>query len=495
MSGLRCRHTLTTYTYSIKSMDYNKKILLATVVGASFIFSGCSNDNDIPPVENLTVVEEGSVKPAQKAESNQPTAILGSGGSISGQLSETFTNIVEPNKAKHVIVACTDLDTYEEEIVAAYQRGIIITIVDPVGTKLEDWCTANGMVYAGDPIAIDNSSLVSFNKKAISMSIQKQKTHKEEDPIEEDEVPMLIFTGWLDGILTPNLKGPDFRSRDIKKRFEPQRVSHVFPISIPAEAIAASGWGVPGNVSLSTTAELNCDVYQMHSFADNTTFNGDMYVVEAELTIHNGNLYNGRWQYSQGSNKYESSGFLLSDCRLAVSLYDRVSTGLEHSVVHTLMGDPAPVSTELSSPLQPGFEWSFDGWISGGNGLESTSPMPLQEGGWTWNNKTDNASAGLGVETATEGGDVLWTLSVAEDEDKATGDLTFHCSWIWGVPQAKDDTNGRYYMQIDLSPLYRWTRKSLSGGRMESKEAPVAAPSARFMLIPPSRVEGQRINL
>ena len=415
---------------------------------------------------------------------------------MSEVLAQTFTNIVAPEKAKHVIVACSDLDTYEAELVAAYQRGIIITVVDPVGSVLEGWCAAKGMIYAGDPVAADCSSLISFNRKAVSMSLQKK---DKGEIIEEDEVPLVIFTGWLDDILTPTLKGPDFKSRDLKKRIAPQSVSHVFPISIPVSSINESGWGVPENVSLNTTAELACDVYQIHSFADNVSFTGDIYAVEAELTIHNGNVYNGRWQYSQGSKLYESCGFRLSDCGFAVSLFDRAESGLEHSNTHILTGGPAPVSTEVASSLQTGFEWNFDGWISCGNGLESASPMPLQEGGWTWNNKTDNANAGLGIETVTDGGDVAWTLLVPEETDGtasvASGDLKFHCSWIWGVPQAKDDSNGRYYMQVDLTPLYCWTRKVVSGSRVESKELPAEVPSARFMLIPPCRAEGQHVNM
>ena len=473
-------------------MDFNKNLLWAVMAGASFMMAGCSNDNDIPPVENLTVVEAGGVKPAQKAESKQPTAILGSGGSMSEQLSRTFINIVEPNKAKHVIVACADLDTYEEEIVAAYQRGIVITVVDPVGSKLEMWCAAKGMVYSGDPISVDDSSLISFNKKAVSISVQKKNKGEE---IGEDEVPLVIFTGWLDDILQTTLKGNDFKSRDIKKRIAPQRVSHVFPIEISSEAIGTSGWGVPENVSLSTTAELKCDVYQMHSFADNASFNGDMYVVEAELTIHNGNLYNGRWQYSQGGHLYESKGFCLSECGVAVSLHERIAEGLAHSGTHTMMGGPAPVSTATSSPLQTGFEWGFDGWISGGNGLESATPIPLQEGGWTWNNMVEEAPASFGINLQTEGGDALWTLTVPEDGNMDSGDLTFHCSWVWGVPQATDDSTGRYYMQVGLNPVYLLTRKLVSGSRTESMDMPAEVPSARFMLIPPSRVEGQRVNM
>ena len=473
-------------------MNSNLKLTLAAVMGTSFILAGCSNDNDLT-INDLTVVEEGSVKPVQKAESTQPTAILGKGGSIGEQLFRTFTNIVEPDKAKHVIVACSDLDVYEEELIAAYRRGIVITVVDPVGSELEGWCAAKGMVYSGDPLATDRSTLISFNRKAVSMSLQKTMAHKEGDLIEEDEVPLVIFTGWLDDILQTTLKGNDLRSRDIKKRIAPQRVSHVFPIDILPEAVGATGWGVPGNVSLSTTAELKCDVYQMHSFADNAAFNGDMYVVEAELTIHNGNLNNGRWQYSQGGNFYESKGFTLSGSGVAVSLHERIAEGLAHSATHTLTGGPAPVSTELSSPLQTGFDWSFDGWISGGNGLESSSPIPLQEGGWTWNNMADPFSAPYYVDLLAEGGDALWSLIVPEDGKMASGDMTFRCSWVWGVPQATDDSTGRYYMQVGLTPFYRMTRTVVSGSRTEVVDMPAAAPSACFMLIPPSRVEGQRI--
>ncbi|MDE7409159.1 MAG: hypothetical protein K2N09_03950 [Muribaculaceae bacterium] len=473
-------------------MYSNLKLTWAAVIGASFLLAGCSND-DVSPIENITIVEEGTVKPVQKVESTQPTAILGTGGSMSDVLSQTFTNIVEPAKAKQVIVACSDLDTYEEEVVAAYKRGIVVTVVDPVGSVLEGWCEAKGMIFSGDPMATDDSSLVSFNKKAVSMSLQKKKDKGE--VIEEDEVPLVIFTGWLDAILTPNLNGVDLKSRDIKKRVAPQSVSHVFPISIPAEMVNETGWGVPENVSLNTTAELACEIYPIHSFADNASFTGDFYVVEAELTIHNGNLYNGRWQYSQGDKLYESSGFQLSDFGLGVSLYDRMATGLQHSTTHILTAGPAPVSTDAASSLQPGFEWSFDGWISGGNGLESATPIPLQKGGWTWNNLAETASAGLDIDTMSEGGDVLWTIAVPEDGDKASGDLTFRCSWIWGVPQATDDSTGRYYMQVNLSPIYSWTRRMMSGSRIESKALPADVPSARFMLIPPSRVDGQRVNI
>ena len=87
-----------------------------------------------------------------------------------------------------------------------------------------------------------------------------------------------------------------------------------------------------------------------------------------------------------------------------------------------------------------------------------------------------------------------WTLSAdGESEKTESGDLTFRCSWIWMVPQAKDDMDGRYYMNVDMAPVYRLLRNAVSGGRTESKDISAEVPTARFMLIPPSRKEGQRI--
>ena len=477
-------------------MYSNLKLLFTVVAGASVMLAGCSNDNDIPPVENLTVVEEGSVKPAQKAESTQPTAVLGSGGSISGLLSTTFTNIVEPDKAKHVIVACEDLDTYEAEIVAAYQRGIVITIVDPDAERVDEWCGVHGMVYPGDPTSDDNSFLISFNRKAVSMSVQKK---DKEEVVEEDEVPLVIFTGWLDDILTPTLKGPDFRSKDIKKRFAPQRVSHVFPLNLSREILERNNWPLPENVSLSTTAELKCDIYPLHSFADNASFSGDFYAVEAELTIHNGNLYNGRWQYNRMAGLFEVCGFYLSEMSIRASLLEKGNNGLE-SADRQVVGGPAPASTIASASCQSGFEWKFDGWLTGGNGLESATPTPIQEGGWTWNNLTDNSVTGIKVDLGDNM--TLWHLYIdglpydknTPVPDLATGDLTFRCSWIWAVPQAVDDSTERYYMGVSIYPRYYWHWSALPDTKIEVDYImPKGDQSYSFMLIPPSRKEGQRI--
>ena len=176
---------------------------------------------------------------------------------MSQLLSQTFLNIVDVDKAKHVIVACGDMDTYKEELQSAYKRGAVITIADPDPEKnLDEWCDQNGMVFPADPTALGGYSLISFNRKASSMTVQKSK--KMTDVIiDEGEVPLVIFTGWLDKLLTPTLKGPDFRSKDIKKRFTPQHVSHVFTIDLPKDVLEQKNWTLPENVSLSTTCLLN----------------------------------------------------------------------------------------------------------------------------------------------------------------------------------------------------------------------------------------------
>lgn len=483
-------------------MNSNFRLFFGIMAVGAMMFSGCSDNEEELPIENVSFVEGGNVKPAQKAESTQPTAILGSGGTMSALLSETFTNIVDASRARHVIVACSDLDAYKDDILLAYQKGAIITVTDPNAAILDAWCEANGMVYAGDPTATDAYALVSFNKKAASMSVQKG---KKKDKIEEEDVPLVIFTGWLDKILTPNMMGPDYRSREIKKRFAPQHVSHVFSLELSREVLEQTNWAIPEDASLSTTAEFNCDIYPIHSFTDNASFSGDIYAVEAELIIHNGNLFNGKWQYNRGNNLYEVCGFYLSECSMNANLMEKESGSLKKSTTHQLMGGPTPATTEVSSPYQSGLEWSFDGWITGGNGLESATPTPLQEGGWTWNNVQDPIAAeGLDILNSSEGGKPSWELRISPlpserdmaISESATGDLTFHCTWIWGVPQAVDDSADRYYMSVNLIPSYLWHCSLMPQKKIETAIISAGGDSSHtFMIIPPSRVEGQRVNM
>lgn len=480
-------------------MNSNLKLFFTLIAGTPFLFSSCSNNEDDLPIENISIVEEGNVKPAQIVESSHPTAIL-SGGSVSSIISQTFTNIVDVAKARHIVVACTDLDTHKEELKAAYQRGSVITVTDPHAAILDEWCSANGMIYAGNPSADDDCAMISFNSKASSISIQKG---KEIDGIDEEEVPLVIFTGWLDKIFSTTLMGPDFRSRDIKKRISPQHVSHVFRLDLPLEVLEKTKWVIPEDASLSTTAELNCDIYQLHSFADNVSFSGDIYAVEAEITIHNGNLYNGRWQYSRGKYLYEVCGFYLSECWMTAALQEKENRDLKNSTIHQFVGGPAPATTDVSTHYQSGFEWSFDGWLSGGNGLESSTPIPLQEGGWTWNNLNEISDVKcLDILNDSKNGISSWGLRIyplpnereSRIPDIATGDLTFHCSWIWAVPQAKDDSIDRYYMKVNIIPKYLWHRSLQQSNKIETDYIyPSVDNSCTFMLIPPSRKEGQRI--
>lgn len=472
------------------------------MTGAVLVLPSCG-DKDYP-IEHVTIVEDG-VGPLQHAESNLPTALLGKGGSLSGKLSGIFTNQVEAGKAKHVVVACSDLDAYAEELELAYQRGIVITVVDPDPAVLSSWCASKGMVYPGMPAlsesALNENLLISFNRKAASISVQKRADN--DDVVIEDEGPLVIFTDWLDDLFTANLKGPDFRSRDIRKRFAPQMVTHVFPIDIPTEATATGGWCVPAGASLSTTASLKCEIYPMHSFADNVSLSGDLYAVEAELTIHNGGVYNGCWQYAKGLNQYETRGFFLSNCDFNIDLLKLTSSGVAECNGVFAAG-PVPESTFGSTSYEKGFTWVFDGWLTGGNGLESSTPTPIQNGGWIWDNTSGSTDCGFEVQTDIHGDAAIWSISIdgmpqlsgssVSFPEISKGDLSFRSSWIWAVGEAKDDTTEFYYMRVELDPTYRWYRRLLPAGDLQPMQIEMNnIPPACFLLIPPSRAEGQRL--
>ena len=483
-------------------MNSDFKRLSFIALGISGLFVGCSDkDNGILdlPIEDIEIVESGYTKNPVPVENKQATAILGSGGEMAELLKATFTNIVEANKAKHVIVALNDLEAYKEDVLKAYQRGILITVTDADPARVAEWCDDNGLVYTGDPTSDRPCRLTSFNRKANAFSMQRAQLV---DGIDDYEVPLFnSFSTWVDKVLTPNLMGPDFRSRDIHKRFTPQKVTHTFLIDLPSDQIEASGWALPENANIHTTADVEYSIYPLHAFADNTDFSGDIYIVEANVKIHNADLFIGRWQYRQGDLLSDLKGFYLSECRLSNSLAELKNGVLTASSEHQLAAGPAPVTGIVTDKYQSGFDWTFDGWLTGGNGLESTTPTPIQEGGWIYDGKAEHEMKDLEIETVNDASNVSFGLTVMNLPEKgeglipeiSSGDLVFNYSWIWKVPQAVDDSDYRYFIEIGIEPVYKWHKALRQGSQFEDKTvAPEVAPH-RFMIIPPSRREGQRI--
>ena len=470
--------------------------LAAGLSSAGALFTGCSEkESPILPIENITIVEEGNNQENNVTNATE-TTFLGSCGSLRGLLAQTFTNVVNANNAKLIFVDSKELATYKEDVLKAYQRGSVVAIINPDKETVSEFCDENNVVLSADPDDLNECPLTCFNKKSASIIFQKR---PKTGDLDDDDVPMVILSSWLDDVISNNRFNNDFRSFDIKKRFAPQKIKQVFTIDLPAADIEQSGWGVHENMTLSTTAEINYQIYPVHSFNDNASFTGDIYLVEGELTIHNGNLYNGRWKYNQGANLYESFGMCLSSCNFSSSLIEKTATGLTPSATHNLMGGPAPMESS-NGIYQRGFDWTFNGWITGGSGLESSTPTPIFQGNWTMNNKESYTVKDLAVKAETDGGNVTYTLGVENlpagessvIPEIANGNLTFHYSWMWAVPQAADDTDGRYYLQVDMSPIFNWYRMN-SSKQIETKQLNPTVKSQKFMLIPPSRKEGQRI--
>lgn len=477
-------------------MKSNYLWLMVGLSSAGALFTGCSDkENPVLPIENITIVEEGNAQD-NNIRSTIETAFLGSCGSLKGRLAQTFTNIVEADKAKLVFVDSKELETYKDDVLAAYQRGIILSIINPDQEIVTNFCDENNMIFSGDPEGLGDCQLTCFNRKASSITIQKR---PKTGDLDDDDVPMAILSDWLEGVFNTRFN-TDFRSFDIRKRFSPQKVKQVFSINLPASDIEESGWGAPEQMSLSTTAEINYDIYPLHSFADNAAYTGDMYLVEGTLTIHNGNLYNGKWKYNQGADLYEAFGMCLASCNFTSSLMEKSSTGITASSNYTFMGGPAPAEASNGN-YQSGFDWTFNGWITGGNGLESATPTPIFNGSWTIDNKQTYEAKNLMIKSETTDGNVTYTLGVdnlpgdksAAIPEIANGDLVFHYSWIWAVPQAADDTEGRYYLQVKMNPTFNWYRID-SSKKIETKQFAPAVKAQKFMLIPPSRKEGQRVG-
>ncbi|MDE6335019.1 MAG: hypothetical protein K2L34_00465, partial [Muribaculaceae bacterium] len=109
----------------------------------------CDKNNDIIN-EEFEVIDPGN--PAGKPvveEVDVPTAIIGSLGAAEEELKNCFTNIVDPQDAKVIIIESGSVGEYEEILSEAYSNGVLIAVFNPDSSVLSGWSENNNIFYAG----------------------------------------------------------------------------------------------------------------------------------------------------------------------------------------------------------------------------------------------------------------------------------------------------------------------------------------------------------
>lgn len=474
-----------------------KSFASALCAGVALLsMQSCDNDDNVINEEfEITTPGNTSGKPVVE-EVTSPTAILGNMGGADSDLKRCFTNIVAPEDAKVIIVESGAMQEYEEVLSAAYNKGVLIAVFNPESSVVEDWSERNDIFYAG-PEKNEKCSIYGFNNRGTYYSLHA------DDSIDEEDIPLFHFCNWINDISGNHLRGVDLRSKEIKKRFLPQKVTHTFKIALDREKISEGHWGSPEQLTLSTTANVTYDIYPIHVFDGNAT--GDYYAVEAEMVLHNAPLDNGLWTRRRGDELAQICGFYLNRCDLNAGLLRKVDGSYVEATSSSFAegAAPRPLSAADAALYNPGFEWGLDATVSGGVPDDKGNDKLTMFNQWMWKNTSESSLANVEIKNEADNANVSYSLlvnglpgvtdylTVTPVPDLSTGDLVFKSSWIWRVADMDESSKDCVYMQVSVDPLYQ-AYQWVTAGKMTIGEFGNSIPESRssfwIPLTPPNRV-------
>ncbi|MDE6297475.1 MAG: hypothetical protein K2L89_06465, partial [Muribaculaceae bacterium] len=456
----------------------------------------CKNDDNIINEEFEVVTPVDPSENEKIEEVSFPTAIIGNMGDSDADLKKCFTNLTDAQSARIIIVENGSVRENEDLLSEAYRKGTLIVVFNPDSKVMSDWSDRNDAFYAG-PDTNEECSVYGFNNRGTYYSLQGK------DFIDDDDVPLFYLCKWLNVVCGSRMQGSDLRSKDIRKRFAEQSITHTFKISLDEKEIVDGHWANASQLNLTTTANVTYNIYPIHVFDGAAT--GDYYAVEAEMTLHNAAVNNGSWVRRRGSEETQLTGFYLKSCDVTAELLRKSNGVLSESATHSFAegAQPSPVSTADAAMYNPGFKWALDATVSGGIPDSKDNYKLTAFNNWTWDNSADASLPGVEVKNNNSASNVSYTLmvnglpgvtdnlAVTAVPDIASGDVTFKYSWIWHIGDVNETSDDRFYMQVAVNPVYlayQW----ITGGKMTIGEFKNAVPESksifRFPLAAPNRV-------
>ncbi|MBD5207878.1 MAG: hypothetical protein HDS79_06380 [Bacteroidales bacterium] len=434
---------------------------LAWSIGAASLLSlvSCTKDNEIID-EDYEIITPGNSSDSKAVTVDFPTAFIGSFGDSGAGLKKNFTKVVGVEQARVIIIESDLIDDNETVLLNAYKANKLIVVVNPRNGEIEDWSDRNDIFYTG-PEKNEDCGAYGFNNKGNSYTMPSIVV------IDDDDVPMFHLCSWINEACGKSVQGVDLRSKDIRKRFQPQTVTRTFNIDIDEKKLVDNHWGAEGQLSHSTTANVTYTIYPFYVF--DGPAQGEYYAVETEMVLHNAPLNNGIWSRRRGDEVTQMSGFYLNRCEVSASLLRKSNGVISESGAYRFADGaaPQPSSTADAASYNPGFTWSIEGLLSGGIPDSKDSNLMTQSNNWSWNNSASLSLPGIGIANNSTSSSVNYTLTVnglpgTSDNidvtvipDPATGDVTFRYSWIWYVADVNASSTDRFYMNVGVDPVYQ----------------------------------------
>lgn len=439
-----------------------KKLFIAVVACVALALCACNKEEDKTP----DFPDEHPLEASYEAVSSQ-TAVLGTiGEDLASAIKARFLYLSSniSDETKIVIVPWESIQLYSDIVLDSYEKGKTIVVAEPDNASLDKWLADHGinsLMFETE----DRNLIVAFNRRGWQYGL--------DNPL-DDTVGIVAnlsaylnpFVSWINAaVSTPSAPIADIASEgsvDITKTFDHVRVEQTFHIHLKKE-LGHMLWSSPDIVEASSLATISIEYYPLYAFEDQMS-PGDYYVMSAKMTVENRPMYKGYWINKHGGLKTHLCAYIFDSATMEFELLDSKS----NSVKPKFDNGPFPETTSLNVSHEEGMSWSLGGSVTGG--WEGSGPAALLSvsGGVSFSNSTmisykdilvyNNCSSGkvnIKYYLDVDASGYIQGFSLYEPTAPVCkSNLVSRASWVWRVPDTKDNSTVHYKMKITPKVSY-----------------------------------------
>ena len=423
-----------------------------SLVCAPFLlFTACSDDDE-PTMEMDEGVPDspprGSI--ATDATVDYPAATL---GNIPADMREALTirfsrlgNAVDED-TDVLFVTNSDLASYQEEIVAVYENGGIIVIVDPDVSATNEWLKQIGWENELVDDGVEKE-LYAFGK------YHQYLLDKAYEGITLNE-HLNYFVDWVNESLVSGLQAePGNGETAIDKLVAAQTITHTYSYSMNVQETDPDTFA-PDWISGDGSFTAKYGIYALYAFQGQPSA-GDYYIVSAEYTAHNKDMCpvessTHNWVQEHGIwgwIKVRLCGFYLTRFNVETFLTNSKKERIGEFQANY---SPVPLTTQGSTTYSSGMSWNLGADIAAGVDAKGPNGSITIKGGVSFSNsesrtisdveilnQSTNNSAKYEYKVNNLPSYVVSKIAISDPPLVSVSNATLFGSWIWRVPNTKD---------------------------------------------------------
>lgn len=472
--------------------------LLSLMASMLLTLSGCKDD----PVEEDGVVDV-SEEPGNSSwdgiKIQKSFCIVGSENiPFFNALSERCEKYVGIDEAELVFVLGKSVSANSDALLEAYKRGAIIAVVAPNLEELEGWCNDNNIPFVAN--VDDKLMLYAFNNVSKFYSLDTLPESFQTDGYS----PMInSVVSWITKHQTAKATNDD----DVKSKFTTQSITHAFNIRLEEE-IAHVALSKPDVLKKYSTIDVSYNILPLHAFnVPPVSAEGDYYTVESEVTVHNSNMYNGKWTKKHGGVHARLCGYYMRSLKTTATLMTQKGTNVSN-LAFPAGASPKPETTVNTTSYTNSLSWGLDATVSVGVDTKKVlSGTGTIGGGFEIGSSVTRNISDVNILKNSTNGVVEYTYEIQNLPKSASltkdppipevckADFSMYASWVWYVPDAKDKSKDEYKINIGIVPIYGAYHWYSSAADYADYEFNAGNDSHTVCLIAPNRIPTGQLTL